>query len=196
MDQSRARMLRAAIPLAVLVYVAAVLTPLLTRPSPPLYRLVRSAAMLGYVAFFLTIVSSEYSRELRQVFGQSFLKVHHGLAATAWLLILSHPVAYALMVKDPGVFVPVWSPLRAFLMWAGRPALYLLGLGTLAGFLRKGVKRYWKYVHKLNYVAFWLVFVHSWSIGSDLRTTLLRGVWAAMAVVVLVVGLRKGIPRA
>ena len=191
MDPDRARVLRVIVPLVVLVYAAAVLAPLLTRPSPPLYSVVRFAGMLGYVALFLTIVSSEYARELRHIFGRSFIKVHHGLAAAAWLLIISHPVAYALFTKDPGVFVPVWSPLRAFLMWAGRPALYLLALGTLAGFLRKGVK----YVHRLNYVGFWLIFAHSWMIGSDLRTTLLRGVWAAMAVVVLVLGLRRMIAR-
>lgn len=190
-NQAPPSMLRNGFFVALLVQVLAILVTLVQTPGPALWALVRTLALFGYVTLFWAIVSSEYMRELRKLFGRPFLKVHHTLTVIAWVLISAHPISYAILAGSPSVLVPIFSPLSAFLQWAGRTALYLFALATLAGLLRKTIKAYWKSVHKINYVAFILVFVHAWLIGTDLSSVLLRILWAVMAAAVLLVALHK-----
>jgi DMSO/TMAO reductase YedYZ heme-binding membrane subunit len=192
-SQASPSTLRSAFFAALLVQLFAIVLTVAQTPGPALWTLVRTLALVGFVTLFWAIVSSEYMRELRKVFGRPFLKIHHTLTVIAWVLIVAHPASYAALAGSADVFVPIFTPLNSLLQWAGRPALYLFGLATLAGLLRKSVKAYWKYVHKLNYVAFLLVFVHAWLIGTDLSSTLLRILWAAMAAVVLWFALRKAL---
>jgi DMSO/TMAO reductase YedYZ heme-binding membrane subunit len=192
-SQNSTSMLRSGFFVALLVQVIAIVVTLAQTPGPALWTIVRAAALFGYVALFWAIVSSEYMRELRKLFGRPFLKLHHSLTVAAWVLILTHPLAYVILAGSPTVLVPIFSPLSSFLQWAGRTALYLFALATIAGLLRKSLKRYWKYVHKLNYVAFLLVFVHAWLIGTDLSSMLLRILWVVMAAVVLLVAVHKAV---
>jgi len=195
MNSNRTRRLRWAIYITLLVQVIAVLYTLFQMPEPGLGMLGRGAALFGYTALFWSILSSEYMREMRKVFGRPFLKIHHSLAVIAWGLILTHPVSFALLSKDATVLVPVFSPFRTFLQLAGRPALYLVGVATVAGLLRRSIKKNWKVVHWLNYMAFLLVFIHAWLIGTDLASGLLRFIWATMAAIVLIVFARKRLGR-
>ncbi len=168
-----------------------ILYTLFQTPAPALARVVRGAALFGYVMLFWVIVSSEYMRGMRKLFGRPFLKVHHFLMVIAWLLIVIHPLTVALRSNSLAVFVPIFSPFREFLVWAGRPALYLFALATLAARLRSSIKSTWKFIHWLNYLAFLLVFVHAWLLGTDVASGLLRVIWAAMAGIVLLVFLHK-----
>jgi sulfoxide reductase heme-binding subunit YedZ len=43
----------------------------------PLNRLIRGAALMGYLAVFLSVVSSAYMRQMTRLFGRPFVKVHH-----------------------------------------------------------------------------------------------------------------------
>jgi sulfoxide reductase heme-binding subunit YedZ len=136
-------------------------------------------------------VSSEYVRQMRALFGRVYLKVHHPVSVITWVLIVAHPLAFALFVNDAKVLLPVFSPLQQFLQLAGRPALYLFALATVGALVRRSLKTSWKYVHKLNYLAFLLVFIHAWLIGTDLNNPLVKVVWLLMAAIVLAVALHK-----
>ena len=46
----------------------------------PLSQLVRGAAVLGYLAIFLAIISSNYMRQLVRFFGRPFVQTHHILS--------------------------------------------------------------------------------------------------------------------
>jgi len=192
-SESTERLLRVGLVVAVIVQLSVSAWALLQTPSPPLYTLVRGAALFGYIGLFWLIVSSEYVRQMRSLFGRVFLKVHHPLSVVTWVLVVAHPLSFALFLNDVSVFVPIFVPLQEFLQLAGRPALYLFALATVAALARRSLKRHWRYLHKLNYVAFHLVFIHAWLIGTDLSNALLRVLWLAMAAVVLVVALHKGI---
>jgi sulfoxide reductase heme-binding subunit YedZ len=194
-DENRRRLIRGVMCVAALIQVVVVLASLLARRASAHYTVLRASALFGFVALFWAIVSSEYVREMRKLLGRPYLTVHHALTRVGWVLIMLHPLSYAVLLRNASVLVPVFSPLDAFLKWAGRPALYLFLVATLAAVLRSRSKRYWKYLHKLNYLGFLLVFVHSSLLGSDLKSTGLRVVWAAMAAVVLLIGLHKGTGR-
>lgn len=191
MKTSSPRTLRLVFYLVLLIQVVAILYTLLQRPEPGLGMVVRVAALSGYTALFWAILASEYMREMRTLFGQPFLNVHHSLVRIGWVLIVIHPVTVALWSNSFTVLVPIFTPFSEFLLWAGRPALYLFLIATVAGIVRRRIKDWWKQIHWLNYLAFSLVFIHSWLIGTDLGSGLLRVIWAAMAGIVLYVFVHK-----
>jgi len=191
MNTDTLRRFRLVIYAALLIQVVAIVYTLSQRPEPGLGMLIRGAALFGYTALFWLILSSEYVREMRKIFGRPFLKVHHPLGVIAWVLIVAHPMTFALQSRDPAVFVPIFSPFRSFLQWASRPALYLFALASVSALLRRRMKGTWRFIHWLNYLAFLLVFIHAWLIGTDLLSGLLRVIWATMAGIVLIVFVHK-----
>ncbi len=98
---------------------------------------IRAAAMLGYLAIFLTVISSAYMRQLFKLFGRPFIRVHHILSVVGLILVTLHPLGVAVQSSENlGVFIPNVSSLNAFLLLGGRPAWYLIGIAALAAVLR------------------------------------------------------------
>jgi DMSO/TMAO reductase YedYZ heme-binding membrane subunit len=157
---------------------------------------IRATALLGYWAIFLTVISSAYMRELFQLLGRPFIRVHHILAVAGLILVTLHPLGAAVRSSTLGVFVPDVSSLHAFLRLGGRPAWYLIGLASLAALLRTRLKESWRTVHYLNYIAFLLATVHAVLIGTDFISSLvMRGVAIALALAVVGVFTWKRIRR-
>lgn len=173
------------------VWVGFVLYTLFRRPAPLLPMAVRATALFGYTAVFLAIVSTEYLREMRKLFGTTFLTVHHTLAVAGLALMSLHAVLFALLTQDVRVFLPRVDSWRVFLALGGRPALYLFIIATLAAVARGRIRNIWRMIHWLNYLAFVLAFAHSWLIGTDVSNPLLRLVWVVLAGIILVVFIRK-----
>ena len=147
-------------------------------------RLIRGAALLGYLAVCMASVSSAYTRQLVHFFGRPFVKVHHVLSVTGLILITLHPLGVAWSSASTRVLLPRFDSWLAFLRWGGPPAWYLIAAASLAAALRKAIGHKWRVIHALNYVAFLLATVHAAMIGTDLQNTAAR---ALLAVLVLVV---------
>ncbi|MBC7261932.1 MAG: ferric reductase-like transmembrane domain-containing protein [Chloroflexi bacterium] len=177
------------------LWVGFVLYTLFRNPAPALSMAVRATALFGYTAVFLTILSTEYPREMRKLFGKPFLTVHHILAVTGLILMILHAVLFALLTQDVRVFLPRFDSLRLFLALGGRPALYLFALAALAAVVRGRIRNVWRVIHWLNYLAFALAFVHSWLIGTDVSNPLLRSVWVVLTGIVLLVFIWKRLLR-
>lgn len=177
------------------VWVGFVFYTLFRSPAPPLSMVVRATALFGYTAVFLTILSTEYLREMRKLFGKPFLIVHHVLAVAGLILMSLHAVLFALLMQDIRVFLPRFDSLRVFLALGGRPSLYLFLLATLAAVVRGRIRNIWRVIHWLNYLAFALAFAHSWLLGTDVSHPLLRPMWAVLAGIILVVFIRKRVLR-
>lgn len=173
--------------------VGLVLWSLSTVPGAPGAQITRAAALLGYSTLFLAILSSEYQRPMRRVFGRQYQTVHHRLSYVGLALIVIHPVSYALRAEGLGAFVPILSPWAAFLMWAGRPALYLFALAFATAFIYRRRRNVWKPLHHLNYVAFGLALIHGIRMGANAASGPLRGLWIAMGVVAGAVWLHRRI---
>jgi len=191
MSDQQLRNKRLFIYLCVALLALIIIYTLLGTRSPLAWNLARAAALFAYSAMFLAILSHEYMREMRKLFGKPFLTVHHVLAVTGLVLVVTHPTLVAVLTRDPGAFVPRFDSLRTFLLLGGRPALYLFLIGALAAVVRGRIKNVWKVIHWLNYLAFGLVFVHSWLLGTNVSKGLLKFVWPLMAVIVLAVFVRK-----
>ncbi len=168
---------------------------LFRNPAPALSMAVRATALFSYTAVFLAILSTEYLREMRKLFGKSFLTVHHILAVAGLILMSLHAVLFALLAQDVRVFLPRFDSLRVFLALGGRPSLYLFVLATLAAVVRGRIRNIWRVIHWLNYLAFALAFAHSWLLGTDVSNPLLRPVWAVLSGIILAVFIRKRVLR-
>ncbi len=153
--------------------------------------LVRGAALVGYIAMFLAILSSAYMRELYRLFGRPFLWGHHVLSITGLSLLALHPLAFALETANIAVFVPKFDSWQVFFQLGGRLALYLMWVAALGAALRKTWRPHWRTLHMFNYVAFLLGTIHGILIGTDLGRPLLQGVAIAMALTVIFVFIRK-----
>jgi len=195
MTRDTSGQLRTAIYAVLLLWVAFIVYLIYRTPSPAPWMLLRAAALLGYSTLFLSILSSEYVREMRKLFGRPFMRVHHTLAVVGLVLMAVHPLAYAVISRSLSVFLPTVSTLRAFLTFAGRPALYLIWIAVLAAVARRRIKDVWKFIHWLNYLAFTLVFVHSRLLGEDMAAGPLRLISVAMVIIVLGVLVHKRLLR-
>lgn len=152
---------------------------------------IRGAAILGYVAVFLAIISSAYLVELVRFFGRPFVKVHHLVSISGLVLITLHPLGAALRSNNLNVFLPKFDSWQVFLQLGGRPAWYLIGIAALAALFRTALRRRWRWVHVLNYVAFLLATVHAIWIGTDFQNIVMRVLAIGMALASGVVFVHK-----
>jgi sulfoxide reductase heme-binding subunit YedZ len=157
----------------------------------PLNWLIRGAALMGYLAIFLSVVSSAYMRQMSRIFGRPFVKAHHTLTVTGLVLVTLHPLGAAIDARSLSFFLPRFDSLVAFLEWGGRPAWYLIATASLAAVLRKTIGRNWRTIHFFNYVAFLLVTIHANMLGTDLQHTIVKAVSVALALVVVVIFIQK-----
>ena len=166
-----------------------------TQPRPkPIYWLIRGAALLGYLTIFVSIVSSAYVVPLVRFFGRPFVKVHHVASITGLVAMMVHPLALAWTSRTLSVFVPNFSSLTLFLTLAGRVVWPLVGIATLAAWLRKPIGKNWRIIHYLNYLAFWLITAHAILIGANFQPLLMRVLAVVLAGVTVAVLIQKRMP--
>lgn len=193
METRRAARIRLLFYTAICLYTILVFYSVLRSPAPLVYSLARAAGLLGYGALFMAILSHEYMRDMRRLFGKPFMTVHHVLAVAGLALSILHPVLLFVLTRDLTQFVPRFDSLRTLLLLGGRPALYLILIAFLAAVLRGRLKSTWRVIHWLNYLAFVLVFTHSWLLGRHASQGIFRLLWPAMLVSVVLVFARKRI---
>jgi len=157
----------------------------------PLNWVTRGAALLGYLAIFLAIISSGAMRQLVRFFGRPFVRVHHILSVSGLILITLHPLSVAWSSASLRVFLPRFGSWLAFLQLGGPPAWYLLHIGSLAAVQRQSIGRNWRTVHLLNYVAFLLGTIHATLIGTDFQSPIAKAVAVALAIVIVAIFVRK-----
>ena len=151
----------------------------------PLRRLARGAALLGYQAEFLAVLSSTVVKQMRRVFGRPFISMHHILSVAGLVLLTLHPLGVAIDAASARVLLPQFDSLIAFFQWGGPAALVLFAVAALVALLRKTIGRRWRVIHLFTYVAFWLGTIHGILLGTDLQSGVGRTVAIPMALAVV-----------
>ncbi len=159
--------------------------------NAPVDAVIRAGALLGYIAVFLTCLSSRYMRELTRYFGRPFLKLHHTVAITGLAALLLHALGVAWRAGNIAVFLPDFSSVRMFFALGGRPAFWLFALTALTAFLRKTIGPRWKLIHWANYLAFLLGTIHAQLIGPNFGHWSVRLVSGAMMLALIVVFVQR-----
>lgn len=165
--------------LFVIVFILFLLTPI----SDIYSFLIRLGALFGFTAMFIATTMSSFMVQLYKIFGQPFVKQHHIYSIFGLIMATLHPVTFAIFVMDITVFIPDVSSWISFWELAGRPALILIYIATLAAVLRKKVKTSWKYFHYLNYVALIFIYVHGVLIGTDFQNPGIFALFTAMVII-------------
>lgn len=195
MNKRRAKNTGVLILVAVVALILSIWPVAATPLSDGLSNVIRVAALLGYLGVFLAIVSSHYMRELTRYFGRSFIKVHHMVSIVALAAMWIHALGVAWNVRSLGAFLPNFTSLHTFLLLGGRPALWLILVATLAALWRGRMRKNWRTIHWLNYVAFFLASAHAILIGSDFRALGMQVLAIVLSLIVVGVFVLKRRPR-
>lgn len=202
--------------LAALAVLALFLLPLLTMSSqtgamtyylgegyPPgqsAYIAMRIAGHLAFVLLFLQIVLGLRRRTIERALGLgSLLSVHRSLGLAGFLLAASHPLLFEwarrLRTGQDSLKVTLWPPrdhgFYELHQFFGALGLYLLVIGVLAGvYGPRLAPTWWRRLHAVNLVVFFLIWYHSFRIGTSTRIGALPALYTVLAVTV--VGLMWG----
>ena len=163
--------------------------------ATPLAWFIRTCAVLGYLCVFVAALSSIYMRELVRWFGRSFVKTHHIVTVTGLVLITLHPLAVAWNFGSPSVLAPQGGSWTDFFRWGGRWAWYLIGIASLVALFRNRLRNQWRYVHWLNYLAFFLASAHAILLGSDFQSTAMKVIPILLSLALVAVFVQKRLQR-
>jgi DMSO/TMAO reductase YedYZ heme-binding membrane subunit len=135
----------------------------------PLRFAVRLFGLWGFTALSIATIITAFLKEITTYLKKPFLKVHHYLAAFGLALITLHPVALAIQLLNPAIFIPSTNSLTAFIVNGGRPALIIIYVALVAVLTRRKIVPYWRPLHALMYLALTLGIVHANLIGKDFQ---------------------------
>ncbi|MBI4426376.1 MAG: Rieske 2Fe-2S domain-containing protein [Candidatus Kerfeldbacteria bacterium] len=125
---------------------------------------------------------------LRSVVHPAIITFHRRQGVLIFLLAWLHPTLRFFGIGLDQYFKS-WNvaPSLVPYLWLGYLQLFLLTLTAGTALLRKlpWLKTRWHTIHYVNYGVFVMVWIHSWFLGSDVRSTNLRYLWWFFAVTAL-----------
>ncbi|TFF88922.1 MAG: hypothetical protein EU550_00290 [Promethearchaeota archaeon] len=174
------------ISLIVLLYISVIIAFFLNGVTSVFDYFVRLGVLLGFTSLFLASVTAPFMKELYQLFGKPFVKIHHVFSIVGLVLITSHPIAYAIQTTDITVFIPDFTSWQAFWDLAGRPALYIFYVAVLATIIRTYLpSKLWRGLHGLNYIALIFAYFHGVLIGHDFQNLFIMILFTGMFITIL-----------
>ncbi len=157
-----------------------ILVGLLSFPTfsySPLYQLVGFLALYGYLFLGLTTLMTPFLKEVVQVFGSPFLKIHHAFSIFGAVFITLHPISYAIQSLSFSVFIPNFESWTIFWTFAGKPAFFIFYVALFAALLRKKVVRHWRPFHALVYIVLLFGIIHANLLGSNFQNIIVVAIY-------------------
>ncbi|MFH0966165.1 MAG: hypothetical protein V1862_00570 [Methanobacteriota archaeon] len=151
----------------------------------------RFCGLFGFLSLSLGAIMNLLKKEIRTIFGQPFIHVHHIFVLTGLVLITVHPVLFALSIGDFSAFIPDTSSILSFLTNGGRVAIILIYIGFLAAVFQSAFRGRWVQIHRIMYLALILGVIHANLLGQDLSDPIIRILYNALAGAVIVTGILK-----
>lgn len=185
-----------------IIFVAAVvwlntlpITRSLTNPVFLLGYMQRLTALLAFIMMADQIITGTFMPRITEKLGGWFFQYHITLGAITYALIIAHPLLYLINLTyatrsfDPfyifSDFCVICVTVDQLYISLGRIGFWLAIVAGLAAIFRVKIfqiRAYWKYIHIINYVAFFMIAIHAWFVGSDVSST------AFLYLYILVVG--------
>ncbi|MBN2152394.1 MAG: hypothetical protein JW839_13160 [Candidatus Lokiarchaeota archaeon] len=141
--------------------------------------LVRLFALFGITSLLNASIMSAFTRQIYQSLGVAFLKIHHLFAIAGLVLVTLHPVSLAILYGWQ-VFIPDFSSWYRFWLLAGRPAFYIVYVGVLSVLLKRLLKKHWRILHALLYVALGFGVVHGILLGQSHANPVIDGIYVGL----------------
>lgn len=166
--------------------------------STPTEALFSTHKLLGLFAFsliFLQIVMGSGRQILGKVFNQAtVLKTHIKTGHLAFCAAILHPILlYSTYLTEKNLSIPnsFQSGESIIYYYMGVLAWTLLFISVLAAIFRFKIGPKWIYLHRINYLIFWLAFFHSLKIGLDTQTLQAQIIYIIYGSIVAALTLRK-----
>lgn len=149
----------------------------------------RLAGLILFSLIFVQVVLGALMPRWTELLTGKIFKFHIVEGIAAYFLMILHIIFGTLLGFG---FLPVFA--RSQLLYNfGRFAFLLFTVAVLAGLLRTKpfLIRHWRKFHILNYLAFYLIAIHSFFVGSDTRSFPFIVLWWIAVFVVTFLVLRK-----
>jgi len=137
----------------------------------------RLLGLLVFLLFFVQIVLGAFMNKWVRYFGGWIFRFHIFEGLLAYGLLVLHPVFYLANIFLSGgnvtfsFFLPKISPPFESFLTAGKVSFILISVSVFAAYFRTLpiLRNHWRKFHMLNYFTFFLIFFHSFNLGSDVR---------------------------
>ncbi|HME54825.1 MAG TPA: hypothetical protein VKM55_21655 [Candidatus Lokiarchaeia archaeon] len=132
--------------------------------------LARIFALMGITSLFNASFISAFSKQASKAFGVKFLNVHHFFAIAGFSFITLHFLTIwlyegILTVYSPSFLGGGTVPLIIIL---GTSALAIVCISLISILVKNLLKKYWRFMHSLIYIALVIAVIHGSLIGEDL----------------------------
>jgi len=144
------------------------------------YTFARLFGLYAFTLIFIQILTGHFRGPISLVFGAATRqKFHITTGIFTLLLALTHPFLINFSRFLDGIYPTIFTIIPTFTKDAyttytsiGLVGLYLMILTVSAALLRKRkfIQKHWFGIHKLNFLLFFLIFTHSFLLGSDVKT--------------------------
>jgi sulfoxide reductase heme-binding subunit YedZ len=164
-----------------------------------LWILARVAGLTSFVALSISLLSGLALRTavLDWLAGNRALRAAHEFTALLWVpLGLLHVLALLLdrtaRVRPVDLLVPFQAPYGTLAIGLGTLSLEMFAVVAVTAWLRRRLDAtLWRWLHRLAYLAFALLFVHAVLGGSDFSDPLVSAVTWSVAAILAVLSLAR-----
>ncbi len=163
--------------------------------SDLLFLIHRFLGLMAFSLIFTQIIMGSGRPILSRFFpsGQ-ILKKHMLLGKLAFALALSHPIllfATILTEQNLSYITPFITGDSLLFYLLGVLAAILMIVSVCAAIFRLQIGPKWIYLHRLNYLIFWLIFFHSTNLGLELHSDFAQNLYWGYAIIVVILTLNK-----
>ncbi len=163
----------------------------------------RMAGLVAFTLLFIQILLGSSLNKWLKILGAKAYKYHIIIGTLAYMAIFIHPLMYlylrfdATKILDPffiySEFCILCETKDDLYLTFGRVSFWLITAAVLAAIGRTYVslRQNWRYIHILNYIAFFFVAYHAMKLGTDTFSPPFVIVYYSAIVIVTVIVLRN-----
>lgn len=161
-----------------------------------IFFLQRASGLYAFSLIFIAIIMGSAMNVVDRFFpADKVFSFHKIVGKSAFTLALLHPIfLYSTYLSEHNLnfvspFLKGTTNLFYFSMGILALSLLTISVGAALARFRIGIK--WLYIHRLNYLIFWLIFFHGLNLGVDTQTGFARFLFITYGVVVAILTIRK-----
>ncbi len=155
----------------------------------------RGLGLYAFSLIFIAIVLGSAMNIVDRFFpADKVFGLHKLVGKLAFTLVILHPIflySTYLVEGNLNYVLPFQEGSGIIYFSLGILALLLLTISVGAALLRFKIGIKWLYIHRLNYLIFWLIFFHSLNLGIDTQTSFAKSIYIAYGTVVAILTIRK-----
>ena len=166
-----------------------------TNTTDLIFAVHRIVGLYAFFLIFIQIILGSGMGLLSKIFTTKLISnLHQRIGKLAFTLVLAHPILLFATYFPNQNFDYVssfWNGTNFIFFACGVIALLLLTISVATAIFRQSIGKNWIYIHRINYLIFWLIFYHSYNLGTDTKASLAQNIYLVFAVVVGFLTLRK-----